>query len=269
MTTALAPVEFIPPLVAPFHPHGLDAATSWDETSSAQAARWLPSGVQIRLRSHRDPGAFGVWGASWCVGVDDLDPEDDVKTGPPPEDDDPDPFEAVTVFAFDRMQECGNLSEVDRAQAVERARQTFALKEPIAVETELAARMLADAPTPTAVDDLVRAVGHLEQAFATTGTVGLIHARVGQLAVAQDRRMIVADASGVMRTPSGHRWVFGAGYASPLGDNLIGTTPTYGWRDEIEVREAIQYEANQFVAIAERSVIVGYEALIGAAVITP
>lgn len=271
MTTALAPVEFIPPLVQPFHPHGLDAVTRWDETSSAQAARWLPSGVQIRQRSHRDPGAFGVWGAPWCVGVEDLDPEDDVKTGPPPEDDDPDPFEAMTVWAFDRLQECGNLSADDRAQTVERARHTFALKEPIAVETELAARMLADAPSPTDVDDIVAAVGHLEQTFAAAGTVGLIHARAGLLAVAEDRRMIMRDPAepGILRTPMGLRWVFGAGYATPLGDKLIGTSQTYGWRDEIEVREAIQYEANQFIAIAERSVVVGYEALIGAVEIAP
>jgi hypothetical protein len=116
----------------------------------------------------------------------------------------------------------------------------------------------------------VAAVGHLEQAFAATGTVGFIHARVGLLAVAEDRRMILRDAaSGVVRTPAGHRWVFGGGYATPLGDKLIGTTPTFGWRDEVEVREAIQYERNQFVAIAERSVVVGYEALIGTAEITP
>ncbi len=35
-----------------------------------------------------------------------------------------------------------------------------------------------------------------------------------------------------------------------------------------ESREAIQHKLDQFVAIAERSVVVGYGALIGAAVIT-
>lgn len=139
------------------------------------------------------------------------------------------------------------------------------------METEFVSRMLADAPSPTSVDDVVQAVGHLEQAFAAIGAFGLIHARVGMLAVAEDRRMIVRDsaAPGVLRTPSGHRWVFGGGYATPLGDKLIGTTSaTYGWRGEVVVREAIQHQRNQFVAIAKRSVIVGDEALIGAAEIT-
>lgn len=274
MTSALLPVDFTAPLATPAHPLGLDAATTWIETTSPeQARRWLPSGVQFRLTSspHGPRSAFGVWGADWCASPDDLDPEDDLKTGPAVVDDDPDPFEAMTVWASDRLQDCGNLSAFDRAQAIDRAQQTFALKEPLAVETQLATRLLADAPTPTAVEDLVAAVAHLEETFAATGTVGLVHARVRLLAIAEDRRMIVRDpaAPGVLRTPAGHRWVFGAGYATPFGDTIVGTSPTYGWRDEIETREAIDHTRNQFVAIAERSVIVGYEAVIGAAAITP
>lgn len=104
----------------------------------------------------------------------------------------------------------------------------------IAVETEFATRLLADAPTATDADDLVAAVGHLEQTFAVTGTAGLIHARVGLLARAEHLRLVVREpgtAPGVLRTPAGHRWVFGAGYAAPLGDKLIGTSPTCEWRD--------------------------------------
>ncbi|NVN51699.1 hypothetical protein [Mycolicibacterium hippocampi] len=274
MTSALLPVEFTAPLTRPVHPLGLDAATAWIETTTPdEARRWLPEGVQFRLTSshHGPTSAFGVWGAPWCVDPDDLDPEDDLKTGPAVEDDDPDPFEAQTVWASNRLQNCGNLSPLDRAQAIEIAQQTFALREPLAVETQFATRLLADAPTPTAVDNLVTAVAHLEEAFAATGTVGLVHARVSMLAVAEDRRMIVRDPAtpGVLRTPAGHRWVFGAGYATPLGDTLIGTSQTYGWRDEIKTREAIQHTLNQFVVIAERSVIVGYEAVMGAAEITP
>ncbi|MGP4054143.1 hypothetical protein ACTWP6_04855 [Mycobacterium sp. 4D054] len=269
MTTALRPIEFTPPVVAPTHPLGLDAATTWIETAAPeQARRWLPAGVQFRRQTHGPTSAFGVWGAPWCVDPDDLD-ADDVKTGPAVTDDDPDPFTAMTVWASDRLQECGNLSAFDRAQAVERAQQTFALKEPLAVETEFTARLLADAPSPTSTADLVAAVGHLEQAFATSGTVGLVHARVGFLSLAERLRLVVRDTTGVLRTPAGHRWVFGAGYATPLGERLIGTGPTYGWRDEIAVREALDPWRDQFLAVAERSVVVGYEAVIGAAVITP
>ena len=271
MTSALLPVEFTAPVTTPAFPLGLGAATTWIETGTAEEARrWLPAGVQFRSAAHGPDSEFGVWGAPWCVGPDDLD-ADDVKTGPAVEDDDPDPFTAMTIWASDRLQECGNLSAFDRAQAVERARQTFLQKEPLAVETEFTARLLADAPSPTAVADLIGAVGHLEQAFAATGTVGLVHARVGLLSLAEHLRLIVRDAAtpGVLHTPAGHRWVFGAGYATPLGDKLIGTTPTFGWRDEIAVREALHPWSNQFLAVAERSVVVGYEAVIGAAVITP
>ena len=266
MTTALQPVEFTPPLIAPTNPLGLAAATTWTEAADDEALRWLPSGIQLRLRGHREPGAFGVWNAPWCVSPDDLDPEDDLKTGPPPEDDDPDPFEPMTVWAFDRLQECGNLSEYDRGQVIERARNTFTLREPLAVETQFATRLLADAGTPPEVADLVAGIGSLEQNFGTAGIVGgLVHARLGLISHATNLRLIVRDPNepGVLRTPSGlHRWVLSAGYASTLGNRLIGTTATYGWRDEITVREAFQYERNQFVAIAERSVIVGYEAVI-------
>ena len=271
MTSALLPVEFTPPVVAPAHPLGLDAATTWIETVTAEEARrWLPADVQFRSATHGPDSAFGVWGAPWCVDPDDLDPGE-VKTGPAVEGDDPNPFTAMTVWASDRLQVCGNLSAFDRAQAVERARQTFLQNEPLAVETEFIARLLADAPSPTATADLVTAVGHLEQAFAATGTVGLVHARVGLLSLAVHLRLVVRDPAtpGVLRTPAGHRWVFGAGYAIALIDKLIGTSPTYGWRDEIEVREALHPWSNQFLAVAERSIVVGYEAVIGAAEITP
>ena len=57
--------------------------------------------------------------------------------------------------------------------------------------------------------------------------------------------------------------------ATPLGDTLIATSPTFGWRDEaVAVRETIRHELNLFVAIAERAVLIAYEALIGAAEIT-
>lgn len=267
MTTALLPVEFTAPLVAPVSPYGLAAVTAWAESLDDEALRWLPSGVQFRLRTHRASSAFGVWGAPWCVAFDDLDPEDDLKGGPPVEDDDPDPFLAMTVWAADRLQQCGNLSDFDRREVRERAEHTFDTHEPLAIETEFATRLLTDAGTAEDVADLVAAVGHLEQTMATTGTFGLIHARVGLLTVAQNQHLIIRDpaAHGALLTPGGHRWVFGAGYATPLGDTLIATSPTYGWRGPIEVRDALQPSLNRFITIAERSVVVGYEAAIAAA----
>ena len=269
MTTALLPVEFTAPLVAPEKPYSLAASTIWTDAAAGEALRWLPSGVQFRLRTHRGDTAFGIWGASWCVDPDDLT-EDDVKSGPAFVDDDPDPFTPMTPWAFDRLQECGNLSEYDRAEVRERARQTFAVREPLAVETEFATRLLADAPSPTAVDDVVSAVSHLEEAFDVAGTTGLIHARPGLRAIAEDRRMIVRNPRepDVLRTPGGLRWVFGAGYVAPLGDSVIGTSPTYGWRSEVVSREALHATKDTFVVIVERSVVVGYEKAVAAVTVT-
>lgn len=63
--------------------------------------------------------------------------------------------------------------------------------------------------------------------------------------------------------------MFGGGYIEGLGDTLVGTSPTFGWRDQPVLREAIEARYNQFVAVAERSVVIGYEHAVGAATITP
>lgn len=273
MTTALMPVEFTPPLIAPANPLGLAAATTWIEVAEGEAQRWLPSGVQFRRGTYRDDVAFGVWEAAWNAAADDLDPEDDVKVGDRFADDDPDPFVALTVWASDRLQQCGNLTEFDRQQVLERLRQTFLLREPIEVETAFATRALADVGTPASATDIVAAVGRIEEAFTATGTTGLIHARPALLAVAEDRRMVIREpgtdpaAPAILRTPAGHRWVFGAGYPTPLGDTLIGTSATYGWRErEVSVREATEVSnVDDFLALAERSSVVGFEKVIAAA----
>lgn len=96
-------------------------------------------------------------------------------------------------------------------------------------------------------------------------TTGLIHARAGLLAVAASAHLIVRDGP-ILRSPAGHRWVFGGGYAAaPLGDTIIGTSPVFGWRDEIAVRDAMKHSTNEYICIAERSVLVATEALVAAA----
>lgn len=50
---------------------------------------------------------------------------------------------------------------------------------------------------------------------------------------------------------------------------LWATSAPYGWRDEPQVRTAIDERANTFAAVAERTVLVGYEALVAAVQIVP
>ena len=264
--TASLPIEFEAPLIDPA-PGGLYAATSWAEETGPP--RWLSGGVRVRVNNYGGTDAFGIWEASWCASPGDLT-ADDVKAGTRP--DNLAPFTPLTTWAYDESSDC-DLTDPAAAQVRERAQRILALSEPIAVEREFAARLLTDAGTPAEKPTLVEAVGHLEELFAATGTLGVIHARAGLLAIAESNRLVIRGpaAPGVLRTPAGHCWVFGGGYAAAgaLGDTLAATSALYGWRDQVQVRDTFQHQWNRYVAVAERSVIVGYEASIGAVKIVP
>lgn len=261
-TAVLAPVRFTAPLVNP-NPQGLYAATTWTEETGP--TRWLDSGVEVRGANFGGDQASGVWGASWCASLADLGP-DDIKTGDRPGI--LDPFEAVTVWAFDSC----DLTAPSRAEVRARAAQVFRLEEQTAVEREFSERLLSDAAaTPegiTSAADLTLAIGQLEAAFALTNTVGVIHLGAQWAAVAAESRLLVRSGIG-FTTPLGHRLVFGGGYTDGLGGTLVATSPTFGWRNAVTVRESIDERHNLFLAIAERSLVVGYEACVGAVAVVP
>ncbi|MGB0971184.1 MAG: hypothetical protein ACPGVG_09515 [Mycobacterium sp.] len=270
--TSLNPVNFTPPEVGPINPCGLYAATTFVETTAAEAARrWLPSGVLVGPINYGTENGFGIWGAPWCVSPDDLDPED-IKTGTRPDHSEIVPWSGTTVYGFDRNL-CGDEAMESptaqvRAEVKARARRNLEMNEETAVSRQFGALLLAQAGTPTEVDDVVEAVGHVEQAFAATGTAGLIHLRAGLLAVAEAAHLVIRDGA-ALRSPAGHRYVFGGGYAAaPLGDTIIGTSPVFGWRDEIAQRDTMKHSTSEYIAIAERSVLVATEALVAAAEIT-
>lgn len=259
-TPVLAPVYFDAPLVNPA-PFGLYAATMWTEETGP--TRWLDSGVEVRGMNYGGDGASGVWDADWCT-PPALD-------GPRKEGDRPgilDPFPAMTVWAYD---EC-DLTEPSRAEVRQRAQQVFRLEEQTAVEREFAERLLIDAAATaegiTSAADLTLAIGQLEAAFALTNTVGVIHLGAQWATVAAEARLMVRSGT-AFTTPLGHRLVFGGGYVDGLGDTLVGTSTTFGWRNTVQVREAIDERRNLFLAIAERSLVIGYEACVGAVTITP
>lgn len=251
----LNPVEFDAPLVNQ-SPDGLYTVTTFVSRAS-DVPRWLESGVRVRPHNYGGEDAFGVWDAPWCG-----DPGDSIKDGERP--DLPAPFDALTVWAFDMC----DLTVPSQAEVRERAAQNLRLIEPVAVEREFAARLLADAGTPEAAADIVAAVSHIEAEFAKTNTTGLIHASAAQAAYAQ-RYGLIVRTGGVLKSPLGHTWVFGGGYVEGLGDTIVGTSPTFGWRNTVEVRETIEAKFNQFVAVAERSVVLGYEKAVAAATLTP
>lgn len=258
MTSALAPVSFDAPLVNAA-PNGLWAVTQWQPESGPP--RWLGEGVDIRVFNYGGGEAFGVWAAPWLASHSDLDPEDDLKHGVRP--DFPDTFTAVTTWAYDE----GNLMKWSQQEVLTRVEQVYSLQEPNAVEGQFATRLLADADTPTAGDDVVDALSILEAALAETNTIGLIHASARVAASAAKNNLIVRTGNGVMKTPLGHTWVFGGGYVDALGWTLVATSPVFGWRSERSVKTATKLQHNLFGAVAERSVVLGYESLVGAATI--
>lgn len=247
-------VPFTPPPVNPA-PGGLNAATQWlPETGPT---RWLGSGVQVRpAGNYGGAQSFGVWAADWCASLDDLTPADR-KAGLRPEV--ADPFDAFTIWAAD---EC-DLTEQSRAEVEARAAQVFRLEEHNALERHVAARLLTDAGNPADAADIIDAVRQLENMLARTGTLGFIHASTGWAALAAQANLLIRTGTGYT-TPLGHRWVFGGGYIDGLTSTLVATSQPYGWRSEVQVRTASDEHANSFIAIAERSVVVGYERFIGA-----
>lgn len=258
MTSVLAPVRFDAPLVNP-SPGGLFSATQWTDVPDGEPVRWLAEGIDVVPWNFGGDESFGVWTAPWDASHSDLT-EDDVKVGLRPER--PDPFVAMTIWAAD---ECDLiLTGSPRDDVRVRAAQNLRLQEQVAVEVAFAERLLGDAGTPSSADDLVDALGILESAFATSSTLGLIHAAPRWLPRACQLNLVQRSGS-VLKTPAGHTWVFGGGYVEGLGDTLVASSPTFGWRTEPVVRTAEKPEIRKFTAIAERSLLVAYEALVGAA----
>ncbi|AZF93658.1 major capsid pentamer protein [Mycobacterium phage Faze9] len=248
------PVQFDAPLVNP-SPQGLYGATQWSE--DAGPSRFLISGVDVLAHNYGGALSTGLWGAPWCVAPDDLT-ENDIKTGTRPQN--LDTFVAMVPWGFD---ECA-LTAPSRDEVRLRATQNLRLREQVMVEREFADRLLDDVGTPDEVDGLIGAVAALEADLAVTGTLGLIHASA-QLAAAATHLGLVLRSGNKLTTPLGHQWVFGGGYVDGLANTLVATSPTFGWRDAVATREALDHTHNRFVAIAERALVIGYEAAIGAA----
>ncbi|GAC68869.1 hypothetical protein [Gordonia soli] len=255
-TPDLLPVNYEAPLVNP-SPGGLYPATTWTQ-DGVGVPRWLASGVRVRPHNFGGEDAVGIWAAEWCG-----DPGDEIKDGTRP-DPETDPFDPLTVWAYD---EC-DLTTPSQDEVRARASQNLRLIEPVAVEREFSARLIADAPPGPGPTGIVGALGHLEAQLAKTNTIGVIHASAEWAAAAADHNLLQFVGGGAPRTPMGHLWVFGGGYVDGLGKALVATSPLYGWRDVPAVRETIDATNNRFIAIAERSVVIGYEKAVAMAGLT-
>lgn len=253
MTAVMQPTRFDAPLLNPA-PGGLDAVTYWQTETGP--LRWLMTGMEI-IPFNYDLAGFGVWTADWCAAEGDLTEDDVMAPGDRPEP--LLPFLGITTWAAD---EC-DMRAVSRAEVEIRAAQAHRLKEPVFVESAFGDRMLDDAGTPDDATDLVDAVGKIDEMFGDTGTLGFVHAAPRWIGRAAQANLLVRAGS-TLRTPSGHTWVFGNGYKTPLGDTLVGTSQPFGWRQDPIPRSGIPKTRDGFKAIVQRSLLIGYEHAIGA-----
>jgi hypothetical protein len=252
----LAPLEFYPPPVNPA-PGGLFPAVIWSEEPGP--ARFLADGVRIRPINYGGEHAVGIWTEPWCQEPGSpASGGSQLKFGLRPEL--PEPFGPITTWAYD---ECD--ATASRAEVEARVQQNFRLMEPVLVELVFGATLL-DAVTTAAIavnrPTFREAVAYLEGQLAKTNTLGVIHA--SPEAAALEFGIVLPAGPGVLRTPLGHTWVFGGGYVDTLGGLVVATSPVFGWRGPVEVRPVLDQNSNTYAAVAERSLVVAFEKLVGA-----
>lgn len=251
---ALLPVDFTAP---PVNPLGLGLYAAATVADTGQPTR-ISSGVLIR--PFNCSTGHGTWETDVCLNP--VDPEQKkagVRLAPD------DPFEALVTWGYD---EC-DLTESE-ADIIARAEQNLRLHEQNYVEAEFATRIKADAGVATVVPNIVAAVSELEVAFGNLGLVGTLHASRRFAALAAQYNLIVrSSGSPLLRTPLGNIWAFGGGYDTPLGTTIVGTGQTFVWRDAVTSRATVDHAHNLRAAVAERTVVAGYECAAIAVTVTP
>lgn len=262
MVVNLLPVVWNAPLVNPA-PSGLWSAVQWTEEEGP--LRWLGPGLDVKIINFGGSGAYGEWTADPFATTAQL-LSTDKKTGNFPADG-TDPADVFYHFTSWGADDC-DLTQESQDLVVTRAQQILRLNEPTQVERDLAPRLLADAGTVQAKVTLTKALAYLEGQLAITNTLGQIHASAELAAPAAALQLIRYSGSNML-TPMGHQWVFGGGYISGLGNTLVASSQVFGWRGPVTVGTAIKQEWNRFYAIAERSLVLGYEVTLGAASFTP
>ena len=158
-------------------------------------------------------------------------------------------FPGAVVWAADSVKTVGASIEGAR----ERAEHILRLREPVEVERFVAGQLLeAEA---SAVASVKEQMAHLELELGERGYPGVIHASREMLPALKD---FIVRQGQAMFTPGGHRWAFGGGYEA-LGTTLVGTGAVTVVRAPITQAEAVDTRLNDFHAIAERVVAVGWE----------
>ncbi|MFG3617486.1 hypothetical protein [Nocardia sp. NPDC047654] len=257
VTTAATPLPVVfeaPPL--PTQGYGLYAAASVFDTT--EPTRELLAGID--LYPYNCDTGVGTYSTELC--------DDNPAIKAAGERGAPLHFDPMVVWA---ASECR--TDQTEAEVMARAAHTRSLHEPNLVESAFAARLLADAGTPTVVPDLATAIGTLEAFLGEQGYAGYLHA--SRRWAVQAAYLKAANGSPLLRTNMGNTWVFGGGYESALGATLVATGPLFVWRAPVFEQvvttgsHSVPAYNNTVYALSERVVTVGYECAAYAVTIDP
>ena len=247
MTSALLPITFTPPVAGP-PTRGIFEAVDWEQDGDGPL-RFLEGGVDIRRPNFVTDDQVAVWTEEWNVAAGDVT-TDKIQARSDLSDEN---FSALTVFAYDRDECPHRLMEEARTFVRNRASSLLARHIQAQVEAHLSTQINAAATTASR-PSLTGAVGAVERAlqgFSTEDVFILADAELGaHLANAQ---LLDGD-----RSPLGYRYVFTTGLG--LGtDSLVGITQLYGWRGPAVANDHIEHQTNDYIALAEQSLVVGFE----------
>lgn len=158
-------------------------------------------------------------------------------------------FPSTIVWAADGVKTVG----ASLTGAQERAEQVLRLQEPVKVEQFLVPQLIeATDRGPATVEEQLSII---EEELGKRGYAGVVHASRAMLPYLV--KYIVRQGQALF-TPGGHRWAFGGGYGQ-LGADLVGTGPVTVVRSPVVQVEATDMRLNDFHAVAERIVAVGWE----------
>ncbi|MGA4690142.1 hypothetical protein ACPCXD_07715 [Rhodococcus sp. AB351] len=237
------PVQYDAPPVNPTTQGLYLAATLLDHPG----ANRLLSGVDIW--SMNCATGYGTWDVEPCA-----DPgEDDIKAGDRAAVSET--FTPLVVWGYDQCS-----PDEDPAEIKARALHNVRLHEQNLVETHFATRILSDAGAATPAVDLVSAIGELEVQIGDAAIPGVIHLS-RRYAAALDAAGVIVGSGPIPRTRLGTALAFGSGYDVVLGSTLVATGPVTVFRSEIFEQDTLSPDQNLRAAIAERTIVAGYECL--------
>lgn len=254
MTNPMPPMEFDAVRQSPAGYGLYSAALVTDLPDPANNAPRFHGGVHIRPVNCSE--SFGTWPTDPCA----APPPGELKEGDRPTTDVI--FNPIQPWAYD---ECDPQETDEQSQAL--ALQTLALQEPLLVESDFAATILADAGVAQTAGTFLEAVGLIEEILGEAGYNGVIHASRRYAAQAADASLLVKNGL-TYQTPLENTWAFGGGYASILGDTLVVTGPVYVWRYKPFVETTLDPSINRRASVAERLIVVGYECVVAAVTIS-